>query len=69
MEKWDGPNAHLVDFADSMNARVLVSLEGESAPLEIATKELTHHKIPLIEGRFLPDGSIGFTRTGLSWSC
>merc|ERR1711977_635803 len=41
----------------SMNAPVLVPLEGESDPLEIAMKELTAHKIPLIVRRFLPDGS------------
>jgi len=41
----------------SMNAPVLVSLEGESDPLEIAMKELAQKKIPLIVRRFLPDGS------------
>ncbi|KAM0745975.1 DNA-directed RNA polymerases I, II, and III subunit RPABC2-like protein [Meredithblackwellia eburnea MCA 4105] len=41
----------------SMNAPVLVPLEGESDPLEIAMKELAAHKIPLIVRRFLPDGS------------
>ncbi|CAD6569330.1 MAG: DNA-directed RNA polymerases I II and III subunit RPABC2 [Cyphobasidiales sp. Tagirdzhanova-0007] len=41
----------------SMNAPVLVPLEGESDPLEIAMKELSAHKIPLIVRRFLPDGS------------
>ena len=40
-----------------MNAPVLVPLEGESDPLEIAMKELSAHKIPLIVRRFLPDGS------------
>lgn len=40
-----------------MNAPVLVPLEGESDPLEIAMKELAAHKIPLIVRRFLPDGS------------
>ncbi|KAH8920918.1 RNA polymerase Rpb6 [Atractiella rhizophila] len=41
----------------SMNAPVLVALEGESDPLEIAMKELAQKKIPLIVRRFLPDGS------------
>ncbi|GAA5992751.1 hypothetical protein JCM10908_006916 [Rhodotorula pacifica] len=41
----------------SMNAPVLVPLEGESDPLQIAQKELTAKKIPLIVRRFLPDGS------------
>lgn len=41
----------------SMNAPVLVPLDGESDPLEIAQKELSANKIPLIVRRFLPDGS------------
>ncbi|GAA6024221.1 hypothetical protein JCM10207_006786 [Rhodosporidiobolus poonsookiae] len=41
----------------SMNAPVLVPLEGESDPLEIAQKELAARKIPLVVRRFLPDGS------------
>jgi DNA-directed RNA polymerase I, II, and III subunit RPABC2 len=40
-----------------MNAPVLVSLEGESDPLDIAIKELGQKKVPLIVRRFLPDGS------------
>jgi DNA-directed RNA polymerase I, II, and III subunit RPABC2 len=40
-----------------MNAPVLVPLDGESDPLQIAMKELSAHKIPLIVRRFLPDGS------------
>lgn len=40
-----------------MNAPVLVPLEGESDPLEIAQKELAAKKIPLVVRRFLPDGS------------
>jgi hypothetical protein len=40
-----------------MNAPVLVSLEGESDPLDIAIKELSQKKVPLIVRRFLPDGS------------
>ncbi|KWU41615.1 RNA polymerase Rpb6 [Rhodotorula sp. JG-1b] len=41
----------------SMNAPVLVPLEGESDPLQIAQKELAAKKIPLVVRRFLPDGS------------
>ncbi|GAA5962577.1 hypothetical protein JCM5350_007570 [Sporobolomyces pararoseus] len=41
----------------SMNAPVLVPLEGESDPLVIAQKELSAKKIPLVVRRFLPDGS------------
>ena len=40
----------------SMNAPVLVDLEGESDPLQIAIKELREKKIPLIIRRYLPDG-------------
>jgi DNA-directed RNA polymerase I, II, and III subunit RPABC2 len=41
----------------SMNAPVLVDLEGESDPLQIALKELAQQKVPLIVRRYLPDGS------------
>ncbi|KIJ38422.1 hypothetical protein M422DRAFT_176487 [Sphaerobolus stellatus SS14] len=41
----------------SMNAPVLVQLDGESDPLQIALKELSQGKIPLIIRRYLPDGS------------
>lgn len=41
----------------SMNAPVLVELEGESDPLAIAMKELSQKKIPLMIRRYLPDGS------------
>lgn len=40
----------------SMNAPVLVELNGETDPLEIAAKELRENKIPLIVRRYLPDG-------------
>lgn len=40
----------------SMNAPVLVDLEGETDPLQIAIKELTQKKIPLVVRRYLPDG-------------
>ncbi|KIR59228.1 hypothetical protein I312_106334 [Cryptococcus bacillisporus CA1280] len=41
----------------SMNAPVLVPVEGESDPLEIAIKELAAKKIPLVIRRYLPDNS------------
>ncbi len=41
----------------SMNAPVMVDLQGESDPLEIAQKELREKKIPLMVRRYLPDGS------------
>ncbi|KAK9457400.1 DNA-directed RNA polymerase [Dipodascopsis uninucleata] len=41
----------------SMNAPVLVDLEGETDPLQIAMKELSQKKMPLIVRRYLPDGS------------
>ncbi|CEP21209.1 unnamed protein product [Cyberlindnera jadinii] len=41
----------------SMNAPVLVDLEGETDPLQIALKELSQSKIPLVIRRYLPDGS------------
>ena len=41
----------------SMNAPVMVELEGETDPLQIALKELRHRKIPITVRRFLPDGS------------
>jgi len=41
----------------SMNAPVLVPLDGETDALEIAVKELSQRKIPLIIRRYLPDGS------------
>ncbi|KAH8160780.1 hypothetical protein CIB48_g7467 [Xylaria polymorpha] len=42
--------------ANSMNAPVLVDLEGESDPLQIAIKEMNEKKIPLIVRRYMPDG-------------
>lgn len=41
----------------SMNAPVMVELDGETDPLEIATKELRAKKIPFTIRRYLPDGS------------
>jgi len=40
----------------SMNAPVMVELNGESDPLEIAMKELREKKIPFTVRRYLPDG-------------
>lgn len=44
------------DFRFSMNAPVLVDVEGETDPLQIAIKELREKKIPLVVRRYLPDG-------------
>ncbi|KAF2360128.1 RNA polymerase subunit omega/K/RPB6 [Trinorchestia longiramus] len=41
----------------AMCAPVMVELESESDPLQIAAKELRDQKIPLIIRRYLPDGS------------
>lgn len=48
---------HVDRLVRSMNAPILVPLEGETDPLEIAIKELSQRKIPLIIRRYLPDGS------------
>ena len=44
------------DAIYSMNAPVLVDVEGETDPLQIAIKELREKKIPLVVRRYLPDG-------------
>ncbi|KAF8782475.1 DNA-directed RNA polymerases I, II, and III subunit RPABC2-like [Argiope bruennichi] len=41
----------------AMNAPVMVELEGETDPLQIAMKELKARKIPIIIRRYLPDRS------------
>ena len=41
----------------SMNAPVMVDIEGETDPLKIAAKELRERKIPMIIRRYLPDNS------------
>lgn len=41
----------------SMNAPIMVTLDGETDPLEIATKELREKKVPFTIRRYLPDGS------------
>ena len=40
-----------------MCAPVMVELEGEIDPLQIAMKELKQRKIPIIIRRYLPDNS------------
>lgn len=40
-----------------MGAPVMVELEGQTDPLQIAMKELKARKIPIIIRRYLPDGS------------
>ena len=51
--------SHTMNFltSHSMNAPVLVPLDGETDALQIAIKELSQRKIPLIIRRYLPDGS------------
>merc|ERR1719189_1416832 len=41
----------------AMCAPVMVELEGETDPLQIAMKELKMRKIPIIIRRYMPDGS------------
>lgn len=41
----------------AMCAPVMVELEGETDPLQIAMKELNQKKIPIIIRRYLPDHS------------
>ncbi|XP_045465844.1 DNA-directed RNA polymerases I, II, and III subunit RPABC2 [Harmonia axyridis] len=41
----------------SMCAPVMVELDGETDPLQIAMKELKERKIPIIIRRYLPDNS------------
>ncbi|CAK9294637.1 unnamed protein product [Gordionus sp. m RMFG-2023] len=41
----------------SMCAPLMVELEGETDPLQIAMKELKARKIPILIRRYLPDGS------------
>lgn len=47
----------------SLNAPVLVDIEGETDPLQISMKELSQRKIPLVIRRYLPDGSFE------DWGC
>ena len=41
----------------AMCAPIMVELDGETDPLDIAMKELKARKIPIIIRRYLPDGS------------
>ena len=50
----------------SMNAPVLVQVEGETDPLEIALKELAAKRIPLVIRRYLPGT---YTFTSLAVAC
>lgn len=52
----------------SMNAPVLVPVEGETDPLEIALKELAAKKIPLVIRRYLPGGSFQSGVGHCGWS-
>ena len=58
--RWDiatlARQAVRVTVCCSMNAPVMVELNGESDPLDIAMKELREKKIPFIVRRYLPDG-------------
>lgn len=47
----------LTQWLDSMNAPVMVDLDGETDPLEIAMRELREKKIPIVIRRYLPDRS------------
>jgi DNA-directed RNA polymerase I, II, and III subunit RPABC2 len=51
-----------------MNAPVLVPVEGETDPLEIALKELAAKKIPLVIRRYLPGKSRPVIRVPVSTS-
>ncbi|KAG5316898.1 RPAB2 protein, partial [Acromyrmex heyeri] len=67
----DGENIELLNANEATGARVLgtralqiamcapvmVELEGETDPLQIAMKELKQRKIPIIIRRYLPDNS------------
>jgi hypothetical protein len=50
------PQTNTIFWPCSMNAPVMVELDGESDPLEIAVKELRAKKIPFTVRRYLPDG-------------
>ena len=41
----------------SLNAPVMVDLNGETDPLEIAARELRENRVPFTIRRFLPDGT------------
>mmetsp|Transcript_70723 Transcript_70723/g.129446 ORF Transcript_70723/g.129446 Transcript_70723/m.129446 type:complete len:89 (-) Transcript_70723:137-403(-) len=41
----------------SMNAPVMIELDGETDPLIIAENELRERKVPFVVRRYLPDGT------------
>ena len=49
----------------SMNAPVMVDLEGETDPLKIAQKELRESKIPIMFRRYLPDENGSYEDWGI----
>uniref|UniRef100_T1GRK6 RPB6 homolog n=1 Tax=Megaselia scalaris TaxID=36166 RepID=T1GRK6_MEGSC len=49
----------------AMCAPIMVELEGETDPLQIAMKELKQRKIPIIIRRFLPDHSSKTSKIGI----
>ncbi|KAK6132128.1 hypothetical protein DH2020_034119 [Rehmannia glutinosa] len=53
----DEENNNNEDAPDPIEGEVMVELEGETDPLEIAMKELRERKIPFTIRRYLPDGS------------
>ena len=56
LEGLQGRERRALTWDYSMNAPVLVDVEGETDPLQIAIKELREKKIPLVVRRYLPDG-------------
>ena len=57
VEAWVQRGRALISVdSNSMNAPVLVDLEGETDPLQLAIKELKEKRIPLVIRRYLPDG-------------
>lgn len=57
LDKFDCYNKGTRALQISMCAPIMVELENETDPLQIAMKELKARKIPLIIRRYLPDGS------------
>ncbi|KAL7673806.1 hypothetical protein ACOME3_000086 [Neoechinorhynchus agilis] len=41
----------------SMSCPIMIDLDGETSPLEIAKRELKERKLPMIVRRYMPDGS------------
>ena len=53
----------ILTWFNSLGAPVLVDVESETDPLQIALKELREKKIPLVVRRYLPDGNYE------DWTC